>query len=95
MFDKVLLSFLMVYFGIQHIQTLPLKGEPSFCRGLQCPEYKVVMHTDDFEERCYQEYKWASTDMSGAVPSIVRALSYIIIPVTIWLSESGELTARA
>jgi hypothetical protein len=40
-------------------------GEPSFCRGLECPTYKVMMKTADFEERCYAEYKWASTDESG------------------------------
>lgn len=44
-----------------------LLGEPSFCRGLECPEYKVMMKTADFEERCYAEYKWASTDVSGIV----------------------------
>ena len=45
--------------------TEPKSNEPSFCRGLECPAYKVMMKTADFEERCYAEYKWASTDMSG------------------------------
>ena len=51
----------------QYGKAFPLQAmeEPSFCRGLECPEYKVVMTTEDFEERCYEEYKWASTDMSG------------------------------
>lgn len=40
-------------------------SEPSFCRGLECPAYKVMMKTADFEERCYAEYKWASTNESG------------------------------
>ena len=40
-------------------------SNPPFCRGLECPEYEVKMKTEDFEERCYAEYKWASTDVSG------------------------------
>ena len=51
----------------QYGRAFPIQGmeKPSFCRSLECPEYKVVMTTEDFEERCYEEYKWASTDMSG------------------------------
>ncbi len=45
--------------------TEPKSNKPSFCRGLECPAYKVMMKTADFEERCYAEYKWASTDISG------------------------------
>ena len=40
-------------------------SKPPFCYGLECPEYEIKMKTADFEERCYAEYKWASTDESG------------------------------
>ena len=55
----------------KYILALPThqKAEPTFCRGLECPEYDVVMKTADFEERCYSVYKWASTDMSGNMTS--------------------------
>ncbi|KXJ23003.1 heme-binding protein 2 [Exaiptasia diaphana] len=38
---------------------------PSFCRGLDCPHFTVKKNTSDYQERCYQEYKWVSTVVAG------------------------------
>jgi len=45
-----------------------LKYEPSppwFCHGLDCPEYKTLKTTDDYEIRQYKESMWVSTRITG------------------------------
>jgi len=39
--------------------------EPKFCNGLECPHFTVKRNTSEYQERCYQEYKWASTVVAG------------------------------
>merc|ERR1711872_1208575 len=39
--------------------------EPSFCHGLECPHFTVKKTTKDYELRCYQAYKWMSTNVAG------------------------------
>lgn len=67
--QDILCRVVLVLMVATHGQGFPIeskaKGDPSFCRDLECPEYQVIKKTKDFEERCYAEYKWASTDMSG------------------------------
>ncbi|CAH1788938.1 unnamed protein product [Owenia fusiformis] len=36
---------------------------PSFCNRLDCPRFKVLRTTDDYEVREYEESRWASTDV--------------------------------
>ena len=40
-------------------------GQPWFCHELDCPIYKLVNKTDDYEERCYPETTWVMTSMQG------------------------------
>lgn len=44
----------------------PMNGEPAFCNGIECPHFKTVNKTANYELRCYKEdYKWASTIVAG------------------------------
>ncbi|CAH1790815.1 unnamed protein product [Owenia fusiformis] len=36
---------------------------PSFCNRLDCPKFKVLRTTDEYEVREYEESRWASTDV--------------------------------
>ncbi|XP_045165323.1 heme-binding protein 2-like [Mercenaria mercenaria] len=40
-------------------------NKPKFCNGLDCPEYKTVKTTKDYEERIYSESRWVSTNLTG------------------------------
>lgn len=39
---------------------------PDFCRGYECPEFKVVQKTKDFEERTYSASRWITTGIASA-----------------------------
>lgn len=46
----------------------PMNGEPAFCNRLECPHFKTVNKTANYELRCYKEdYKWASTIVAGMI----------------------------
>lgn len=46
----------------------PMNGEPAFCNGIECPHFKTVNKTANYELRCYKEdYKWASTIVAGMI----------------------------
>lgn len=50
----------------------PMNSEPAFCNGLECPHFKTVNKTANYELRCYKEdYKWASTIVAGAIFYII------------------------
>ncbi|CAH1788940.1 unnamed protein product [Owenia fusiformis] len=36
---------------------------PKFCNKLDCPRFKVLKTTDEYEVREYEESRWASTDV--------------------------------
>jgi hypothetical protein len=38
---------------------------PSFCNGLECPEYKLISSKDNIEIREYAASNWVSTDMAA------------------------------
>ena len=47
------------------------KPKPPFCRDYDCPGYTVKLKTDDYELRCYNSYKWVSTDEKGILEIIL------------------------
>ncbi|RUS81148.1 hypothetical protein EGW08_011089 [Elysia chlorotica] len=42
-----------------------LTEKPDFCHNLECPEYKEINKTKDYEEREYVPTKWISTHLEG------------------------------
>lgn len=38
---------------------------PKFCKKLDCPEFKVVKTTPDYEERIYSASNWVATNLTG------------------------------
>lgn len=35
------------------------------CHGYDCPKFKRMEKTDDYELRCYKSYAWATTEYTG------------------------------
>ena len=65
-------SFVVLFalVGLSLVQARPFadEPEPDFCHGLECPHFKTVNKTDEFELRCYEtDYKWASTIEAGMI----------------------------
>ncbi|XP_060557151.1 heme-binding protein 2-like [Ruditapes philippinarum] len=46
-------------------QVLPNLQKPKFCKSLDCPAYKVIQTTKDFEVREYYTSNWVSTNLTG------------------------------
>ena len=67
------LVVLLALVGLPVVQARPVadQPEPAFCHGLECPYFKTVNKTDEFELRCYEtDYKWASTIVAGMIIKI-------------------------
>jgi len=45
--------------------TLKEKKGPSFCNGLDCPEFTVTKTTNEYEVRQYSKSVWSSTEVLG------------------------------
>lgn len=57
-----LLAFVVLSFADAN----PIRDEPKFCNGLECPHFKTINTTDKYETRCYPTaYKWVSTVVAG------------------------------
>ena len=59
------------------VLTTILYGYPSInhkynehCHGLECPQYKVLNSTDDYEIRHYGSFKWATANSNESSKSI-------------------------
>lgn len=53
----------------------PIRDEPKFCNGLECPHFKTINTTDKYETRCYPTaYKWVSTVVAGREFVLLSAL---------------------
>eukprot|EP00892_Ulva_mutabilis_P007705 jgi/Ulvmu1/5306/UM022_0100.1 len=42
-----------------------VSDSPSFCHGLDCPKFRVVEKTDEYELRSYEAGAWVSTEQEG------------------------------
>ena len=61
-----LLHATLVVVLVSLVDARPYKDEPSFCHGLDCPEFDTVNKTDKYELRCYPtSYNWVSTIVAG------------------------------
>lgn len=43
----------------------PTSEKPAFCRSYECPPFKAVNKTADYELRCYSSQNWVSTSDFG------------------------------
>ncbi|KAI1894767.1 hypothetical protein AGOR_G00119130 [Albula goreensis] len=57
-----LLSVAGILISLQSVQGW---SAPSFCRGYECPEYRLVHANENFEERFYNASDWITTEIEG------------------------------
>ena len=36
-------------------------GGPPFCHGADCPDFKLIEETDNYQRRCYERSTWATS----------------------------------
>lgn len=64
---RVAFAFLMAAgIGLTSARALSKTNDekPWFCHGLECPDYKVVANTSNYEVRRYPAAKWVSTTVN-------------------------------
>ncbi|KAG9337995.1 hypothetical protein JZ751_027332, partial [Albula glossodonta] len=57
-----LLSVAGILISLQSVQGW---SAPSFCRGYECPEFRLVHANENFEERFYNASDWITTEIEG------------------------------
>ncbi|KAK2078728.1 hypothetical protein QBZ16_003568 [Prototheca wickerhamii] len=68
-----------------------LAGAPDFCGDMDCPPYKLIHETDNYEIRSYGSEKWVITNVTGSYYTVaytegtMRLLKYFK-----GASDSGE-----
>ncbi|XP_071833106.1 heme-binding protein 2-like [Apostichopus japonicus] len=59
----MLITVLVVTVTVASAKPMQARDEPTFCKGLDCPDFQPTGSGEDYEVRAYSSAKWVSTQV--------------------------------